>query len=175
MSDIRERGFTPLPETTDYKTKGLRKLSEIERPYGARIDLSLNEDAFLIDNKLIFALRSYRSKEIERSINTDVFVAREKTLPIIPSRDGLEVCYPYQDKEQRRGEFAVLFIGLRPKKPSWYIGEQYRMDLIEREQDRILFRLNSENPIKSPRVINGGSDYSAILKYLYEREKELKK
>jgi hypothetical protein len=77
---------------------------------------------------------------------------------------------PDPAKAGRVGEFVSTFIGLRPSRPRFFIGERYEVELVRRTEGGIEFTMRSTHQLNE-RTIPGQVDGRDVLKALW-REKQ---
>lgn len=142
-------------------------VAEIERPFSAGGRLFDFRDALLIDRKIIIA---YKRLPLYRrgikDVRDRIFVSRERTVPLIVERSGVEVYYPYRNEDELKGRFGTVYLDLEDGFVV-YVGKDYKFTLTEmnREDRTIDFNLDSKRPMKFD-FIDGDERYDAYLRGL---------
>lgn len=142
-------------------------LPEIKRPFREEITLANFGEVVLIDNSMILAYKRLGFDNYDPG--DKILVARERTTPIKIERTGREVCVPYKNEEELRGQYGVLIISVGPFRPVFYVGEKYRVafegKFSESGRDFLDISLESQESI-SFNYINDLVDYNQHLMYI---------
>lgn len=142
-------------------------LSEIKRSYKEEVTLFDWGDALAVDDKIVLAYKNFWVPK--RGEGDKILVARERTTPIKIERTGTEIIYPYPNEDELKGHFGVLIIDVYPDRPTFYIGENYKVtfdrSFLDERQKAADITVESTKPIRSE-FIDGRMDYNHYLMLL---------
>ena len=147
------------------KIAALRLLEFIPRPYVQKLHLLEGGPASLINRELTISYRDF-GRDYGRYT---LLVGRDRSIPIISRKTGLEKAIPYENEDQLKGDFAVLFLELVVSPTVFYIGEKYKVTCthapFKNRVSPVDLKLESTNKIVEEGV-DGREAFKDVLKRL---------
>lgn len=155
----------PRPRPTPADLAGLRRrvepeqavegirLGDIDRPFREQLTLGRYNGHVLIDNSIVL---SY-TVDPTASKYSGLFVARSRSIPLVPDTGPDVTMREYTDEERAalEAQFGGIYVGIREKRPAFYIGTGYKVSLLDKSSKRIGFSVASVRPISWSEVDQG--------------------
>jgi hypothetical protein len=146
-------------------------LSSVDRPHERVVVLEIDGAKKVFDDRVVIEYVS----DVHGEYPANLRITREVPVGITVERTGDEVYDPDPAKAGRIGEFVSTFIGLRPSRPRFFIGERYEVELVRRTESGIEFTMRSTHQLNE-RTIPGQVDGRDVLKALWrERQRRSSK
>ncbi len=143
---------------------GLRRLTEIPRPYPGEATLVPQGEAVLINADVIIAYKIPRQIKYPRG--RTLFIAREETKPVRILGQGSDRMYPHENPENRKGRFGVIFVPLVSNAQTVLVGEGLAVNYEIGLNDMMDLHLQSDEPIYNISYIDGRRNFSEYLRNL---------
>lgn len=147
------------------KIAALRLLEFIPRPYVQKLHLLESGPASLINREITIAYRDFGTNVYRYKL----LVGRNRSIPIISRKTGREKAIPYENEDELRGDFAVLFKHLAVSPTVFYIGEKYKVTCerppFKDSSSFVDLKLESTNKIVEEGV-GSREDFKVVLKSL---------
>lgn len=144
----------------------LRLLEFIPRPYVQKLHLLESGPASLINREITIAYRDFGPGEDYRY---KLLVGRNRSIPIVTRKTGREKAIPFENENELRRDFAVIFKYLATLPSIFYIGEKYKVtyepSFSKKRSSFVDLKLESTEKIVEE-GIEGREDFKVVLKSL---------